>query len=368
MKRVNNLYDKLISDDNLRMAMLAVNSTHRWRKYHQPNKTVAWVESDIDARIAELRSAIENGFEPSPMTAKRRYDKSAGKWRDICEPKLWQDQYIHHALIQVLQPVMMRGMDYFCCGSIQGRGIHYGMEHIKRWMSKDPKGTKYCAELDIHHFYDSLQPQVIMNRMKQLIKDRRVLDLIRRLIKDGIPIGAYYSQWFANVVLQPLDHFIREGGYRVSHYIRYMDNFTIFSPNKRSLKRLIEAINGWLKQRGLRLKSNWQYFPTSRRLPTALGYRYGRGHTLLKKRNLLRLKRQLAKYYGKLKRGKRIPDSMAFGLLSRLGQFRHCNNTKLYRRYVKGRLPRELKVIIREHDRRERAKWNTYSATQSAMA
>ena len=108
MKRVNNLYDKLISDDNLRMAMLAVNSTHRWRKYHQPNKTVAWVESDIDARIAELRSAIENGFEPSPMTAKRRYDKSAGKWRDICEPKLWQDQYIHHALIQVLQPVMKK--------------------------------------------------------------------------------------------------------------------------------------------------------------------------------------------------------------------------------------------------------------------
>lgn len=362
MKRANNLYAKLISDENLKMAILEVNRTHRWRPHHRPNKVVAWVDSDISQRIIDLRNIIEDGFEPSPAALKRRWDKSAGKWRDIHEPRLWPDQYIHHALVQVLQPVMMRGMDRWCCGSIRGRGIHYGLTAVKKWMRDDPKGTKYCAELDIHHFYDSLRPEVVFDRMKQLVKDHRTLDLVWRVIKNGILIGAYFSQWFANVVLQPLDHLIRESGFRVSHYMRYMDNFTIFSPNKRSLKKLIVAISDWLAGIGLKLKSTWQYFATSVRMPTALGYRYGHGYTILRKRNLFRLKRQLQCYYRKLKRGAAIPYTMALGLLSRLGQLKHCNSVKLYAQLVKGRLQRDLKNIIRAYARKERTKWNTSSA------
>ena len=164
MKRVKNLYPQLISDDNLKRALLEVNATHRWLPKHKPNKTVAWVESDMEQRVIELREIIVNGFEPQPIIKKRRYDKSAGKWRDICEPVLWPDQYVHHALIQVLEPVMMRGMDRYCCGSIRQRGIHYGMKAIKKWMKEDPKGTKWCLELDIHHFYDSLQPEIEIGR------------------------------------------------------------------------------------------------------------------------------------------------------------------------------------------------------------
>ena len=88
------------------------------------------------------------------------------------------DQYVHHALIQVLQPVFMRGMDYYCCGSIRDRGPHHARKAIEIWMDKDPRGTKYEFCGDIRHFYDSLQPEVVMDRMRQLIKDRRVLDLI----------------------------------------------------------------------------------------------------------------------------------------------------------------------------------------------
>lgn len=147
MKRAKNLYAKLISDDNLRQALQEVNRTHRWHPHHKPNRVVAWVEGDMEQRILDLREIIETGFEASPAAKKRRWDKSAGKWRDIHEPKLWPDQYIHHALVQVLQPVMMRGMDPWCCGSIRGRGIHYGLDAMKKWNRKDPKGTRWCAEL-----------------------------------------------------------------------------------------------------------------------------------------------------------------------------------------------------------------------------
>ena len=206
MKRVNHLFDYLISDENLGNAIDEVNATHRWRPRHRPDKTVQRVEADRAGSIEALRTIIVSGFEPSPARKKRRWDKSAGKWRDIYEPKLWPDQYIHHALVQALQRPMMRGMDPYCCGSIRGRGIHYGVRAMKKWHRDDPKGTRWCAQLDIRHFYDSLKPEVVMARMRQLVKDHRVLDLAERVMRDGVMIGAYFSQWFANTTLQPLDH------------------------------------------------------------------------------------------------------------------------------------------------------------------
>ena len=130
MKRTGNLYNYLISDGNIREAINEANKTNRLLKRHRPNKVVAWVESDINVRIAELRNIIESGFVESPMRMIKRYDRNAGKWREINEPKLWPDQYIHHILIQALKPTFMRGMDKYCCGSIRGRGPHYGKRYI----------------------------------------------------------------------------------------------------------------------------------------------------------------------------------------------------------------------------------------------
>ena len=239
MKRANNLFPKLVSEENLRLAIFAVNVTHRFHPHHRPNRTVARVEADIDRYVKELREIITGGYEANEPRLARRWDKSAGKWRDISEPRLWPDQYVHHAVIQVLEPVLMRGMDKFCCGSIKGRGIHYGVRAIKKWMRTDPKGTKYAEELDIHHFYDSLTAETVMKRLRRLVKDRRMLEVCERLMKHGILIGAYFSQWFANTVLQPLDRLIRESGL-CDHYLRYMDNFTLFGRNKRKLRRLRE--------------------------------------------------------------------------------------------------------------------------------
>lgn len=102
MKRETDLYQKLITDENLRRAILEVNKTHRWNPRHRPNKTVARIEKDVDGYVAALRRIINKGFVPHPPAIKRRYDKSAMKWRDISEPRLWPDQYVHHALVQVL--------------------------------------------------------------------------------------------------------------------------------------------------------------------------------------------------------------------------------------------------------------------------
>ena len=357
MKRANHLFEKLISEDNLRRAILTVNASHRWHPHHKANKTVLRVEADVEGFIKQLRDIFVNAYEAAPPRLARRWDRSAGKWRDIAEPRLWPDQYVHHAVIQVLEPVMMKGMDPFCCGSIKGRGIHYGMKAIKKWLRTDRKGTKYAQELDIHHFYDSLTVETVMARLRQLVKDRRMLEVCERLMKHGVLIGAYFSQWFANTVLQPLDRMIRESGL-CTHYIRYMDNFTVFGPNKRKLRKLRVLIESWLEERGLKLNGKWQLYPTAKRTVAALGYRFGRGFTLLRKRNLVRLKRSLSECRRVMGRHRKIRPMLAQGLLSRLGQMKHCNHVHFFEKYVEQGLQRKLKLVVREQARKERARWS----------
>lgn len=379
MKRAGNLFSKLISDENLTRAIDEVNSTHHWHTHHRPNTCTAWVETTKRERVAELRQIIVDGFEQKPPHVTQRYDQSARKWRTVCEPAQWPDQYVHHALVQVLQPTFMRGMDFYCCGSIRGRGPHHGRKAIRRWMEHDRKGTKYTFMGDIRHFYDNLKPEIVMERMRQLVKDRRVLDLIWRVVKDGVMIGAYTSQWFANTVLQPMDQMVRQSGL-CKHYVRYMDNLTIFGANKRKLHKLRLLVEEWLNRHGLRLKGDWQIFPTVKntpkdplepprngvtrptgRTPDAVGYRYGRGFVLPRKHNLFRIKRAVARYRKRRDSGKRLLAGAAESLISRLGQLRHCNNVNLYRMIFRGeRIQRELKRIIRVNRRKEKLTWTMF--------
>lgn len=160
------MFEKIVSDENLSLAIKEVNETHHFHGNHKPNKCTAWVDETKEERVKELRAIIEAGFEPQPPRTKTRWDASARKWRDTNEPVQWPDQYVHHALIQVLQPIFMRGMDPYCCGSIRGRGARHGKEAIERWMEHDPKGTKHEFSGDIYHFYNSLDPKVVMVRMR----------------------------------------------------------------------------------------------------------------------------------------------------------------------------------------------------------
>ena len=126
MHRADNLWDPLISDENLDGPIEDVNSTHHWHSHHRPNTCTAWVEETREDRVKEMRADLIEGFVQQPCSKRRRYDASARKWRDTNEPKQWPDQYIHHAAVRVLQPVMMRGMDPYCCGSIRTRGAGRG--------------------------------------------------------------------------------------------------------------------------------------------------------------------------------------------------------------------------------------------------
>ena len=162
-----------------------------------------------------------------------------------------------------------------------------------------------------------------------------------------------------------------------------MDTFTIFGSNKRKLRRLLDDIRAWLAEVGLRLKGNWQIFRvgfTPRvakahdtlhekkqrhrrpRIPSALGYRFGHGYTILRKHNLFRLKRALHTYYHRRDRNRVISFKRASGLISRLGQLRNCNSQRILERYYQPNTMFNLKKVVRRECRRLQRLYPPYRA------
>lgn len=366
MKRYGNLTAQLISEENIQRAIEEVNRTHRMGRHHRPNRCVLWVERTTGERTDDLREILMGPFHPAAARLRTIYDQSGLKTRDIYEPKLWPDQYVHHALVQIIAPIIMRSMDYWCCGSIPGRGQKHGIRGIEKWMREDPKGTKYCAQMDIRHFYQSLTPEVVMARMEQIIKDKRVLGLIRETLAHGVPIGAYPSQWYANAVLEPLDRLIRKIT-GVAHYTRYMDNLTLFGPNKKKLHKAVRIIEEWLQGHGMTLKGDWQVLPTSERMPDAMGFRYGHGWTIPRKKNVLRFKRACTRATKRIRQGKQIAPSQACGLISRAGGFSHSCAHRTVEKWLYPIGVKRLKAIIRKQSRKELERARSRGAPHGAM-
>lgn len=166
-------------------------------------------------------------------------------------------------------------------------------------------------------------------------------------------------------------------------YVRQMDNFTIFGSNKRKLRKLLEDIKKWLAEIGMKIKGNWQIFrvgftpkverahqalPKKKqrhrrpRLPSALGYRFGHGYTILRKHNLFRLKQSLHLYYYRRDRNRVISFKRASGLISRLGQLRKCNHQQVLDRYYQPKTMFALKKVVRKECRRLQALYPPYQA------
>ncbi|MEI3063104.1 MAG: hypothetical protein V8S72_09340 [Oscillospiraceae bacterium] len=170
----------------------------------------------MDEYVEKLRAFIQglvDGDEHMhPPLKRRRWDRNAdsgkGKWRDINEPLLWPDQYVHHAVVQPMIPHIMRSMDRYCIASVTRNS--YGVKALKKWMKNDVEGTKYCCECDIYHCFRELDPPYVIEALKRVFKDTETLWLCDAIMEYGVLIGAFFSAWFLHLTPQPLDLMIHQ--------------------------------------------------------------------------------------------------------------------------------------------------------------
>lgn len=225
---------------------------------HDENKTT---EQNIAQYNNWVKLQIENRtWRPDPYREFWINDGIRKKRRKIAATTIIS-QTFHWTLILTISPIIMRGMVAHTCASIPKRGAHYGKRFILRWM-QDEKNTKYCAKIDVSKFYQSISQAAAKAEFRRYVADKTVLWLIDTIIDSypqGFPIGTYTSQWFANWLLQQLDHYIKEV-LRVPYAMRYMDDVIMFAANKKTLHKVIDAIEIYLQPFELHLKGNWQVF------------------------------------------------------------------------------------------------------------
>lgn len=255
------------------------------------------------------------------------------KERIIYKPRYYPDQIIHWCLMQQIEEIIKRGMYCYCCASIPGRGIHYALKAVKKWLREDRKHTKYCVKMDIVKFYPSVDKEVLKEQFRRKIKDHDTLWLIDTIIdshQQGLPIGNYTSQWFSNFYLEGFDHYVKET-LGVKYYVRYMDDFCLFGNNKKKLHQARKKAEQYLNEvLHVRVKDNWQLFRVDDRGVDFVGYRTFRDYCLLRKSTSLRIARRSRKIRA---RGKPVFKDAA-AVMSYRGWLKHSNAHNFMRKHL----------------------------------
>ena len=310
--------------------MLAIANSSLGKRKQKRVKAILDNEEYYARKIQDM--LLKKQYVPSPYAIKIVQDGSSGKIRTIYKPRFYPDQIIHWALMLQLQPIMMKGMYEYNCGSVPGRGTSYGQNTLRKWLDTDYKNTKYCLKMDVSKFYPSVDNDILKEMFRRKIKDKDCLWLIDSIIdsSQGLPIGNYTSQWFANFFLQGLDHYIKEK-LGVKYYVRYVDDLVLLGSNKKKLHKAREAISDYLNNINLSLKGDWQVFKVNSRAIDFLGFRFYRNKTILRKPNALRIRRRMRK----IQKKDVLTSKDACAVVSYWGWIKRSDSYNFYHKYVK---------------------------------
>jgi len=188
----------------------------------------------------------------------------------------------------------------------------------------DNKNLKYCLKLDIEKFYPNINHDILNSLLRKKFKDEDLLWLLDEIIDstEGIPIGNYLSQWFANFYLCYFDHYIKEV-LKINYYFRYCDDMCVLANNKAELHKLLEDVRAYLwNNLKLKIKSNYQIFPIDKRGIDFVGYIHYKEYTLLRKIIKQKFKRMIR--YNKNRKS----------TVSYNGWLSHCNSYNLRKKYL----------------------------------
>lgn len=345
MKRYGYLYQKICDVENVKAAIICASRNKRNRN------DVRYVLRHIDQKAEELSNLLKtHTYTLTPYTEGIVVGGTNNKARNIHKPHFYPDQCIHWAIYLQIAPILQKSFYEYSCGSVPGRGSHYGKRAIERWVRNDRKHTKYYLKMDIHHYYPSVQPDRIKALLKRKFKDKELLAILDDILDmhTGLPIGILLSQWFANYFLTDLDFMIKQK-LKAKYYVRYMDDMVIFGSNKRQLHKMRVEIGQWLNDHGLEMKGNWQVCKFDADPLDYMGFRFYRNKTTLRKSILYRISRKVRQIrkYG-------VNYHRACGMISYFG-YLYCTNTHRFtEEHIKPYIHiKQLKRVIRRKQRND---------------
>lgn len=320
MRRHGNLYEKIINTENLELAYNKARKGKSWQR------AIKLFNQNIPGNIQVIEDLLKNkSYQVSPYTIKIIAEP---KKREIFSLPFNPDRIIHHAIMNIIEPIWEGLFIYDSYACRIGKGLHAGSRRTMEFIRQN----QFVLKCDISKFYPSMNHDILYRIVERKIKCQDTLWLLREIIYSmpggqNVPIGNYTSQWFGNLYLNELDHFLKHI-YKIRHYIRYCDDFILFSNEKSYLRDMAGAIREFLSDK-LKLRlSKCSLFPISQGVDF-LGYRHFKKYILLRKSTAKRIKKRLAALPGLYRRGLINLDQLRSSIDSISGWLKWANTNNL---------------------------------------
>lgn len=369
MTGTKDLFNSICSMDNLYRAYQNAKSGKGWYK------EVKQIEKRPFYYLAGLQYMLKNHlFKTSEYEI---FILNEGKKkRDVYKLPFFPDRIAQWAILQVIEPFLVANMTADTYSAIPGKGIQpivndlRGYYKTKRvdgkkksvWVPSillsDEENTRYCYKIDLHHYYQSINHEVLKQKFRKVFKDPELLWLLDEIVDSintateedlielslsgeievdpntGIPIGNYMSQYSGNFYLSSFDHWVKEE-LHVKHYYRYMDDVVIFASSKEELHEIHRKVTAYTRDYlHLNIKGNYQIFPTKVRGVDFVGYRFFGEYTLLRKSTAINFKRKMRACRKKMENN--IPPTYSewCSFNSYKGWLGNCDSYRLSKKYI----------------------------------
>jgi hypothetical protein len=247
----------------------------------------------------------------------------------------FRDRIVHHLLVREILPGVEKSLFYNSFACRRGKGTHKAVEALKRYAKTASSGYRneiFYLQLDVKNFFCSIKHDILFNIFEKFIErqdktdewkeevlwlgsviifyepqnscvirgDRDLFSLIPKHkslfhvpVGQGLPIGNYSSQFFANLYLNQLDYFIKQK-IKAKYYVRYVDDLVILGHDKCELLPMIASVNDFLKQNLLlELNIKKTKLNSVEKGIDFLGYFLKPGYTLVRRRVISNCKEKI---------------------------------------------------------------------------
>ncbi len=258
--------------------------------------------------LLRLRDELLAGtYAPGPFTTHTIHRPK----RRLISAAPYRDRVVHHALMNVLEPVLDRGFHPHSYACRKGKGTQAAADRLQHLLGQ----YHYLIPCDVTKFFPSIDHDILKGLLRRKVKCRPTLALIERVIdtsndqdsplhyfpadhlftpaerRRGLPIGNLTSQWFANLYLDGLDHFVTArlgfGG-----YVRYCDDFVLLGDDPAELRAAFDRVVEYAAGLRLKLHTERAELRPTRRGVTFVGFRTWPTHRYLRKPNIRAFRRR----------------------------------------------------------------------------
>lgn len=330
MKRANHLWPELISFSNLYLAYCKA------RQGKQSRDAVAQFSLDLEINLFQLQQELISGFyQPGGYRQFVIHERKAR----LISAAPFRDRVVHHAIMNVLEPVLEKRFYFHSYACRKGKGTHRAVDQYQQWA----KRYAYVLKVDISRYFPSIRHDCLKAQLCRWVKDQHVLGLLYRVIDHspsttegvGLPIGNLTSQYFANLYLNDIDHWlVQQPACRA--YLRYVDDLLILGDSKQALWQLRDQLQCHLAALGLTLHvKKQQLYPTRERVDV-LGYKISRERRWLRNDNGYRFQRHLRRYLQAIRSGRLTAGQVQPSVMSWIGHARHGETNSLQQMLFRG--------------------------------